>query len=371
MKNQLVTLLRITTPHLGRFVKDRFESEGIECFFTNEGLTMDSKYNPDEVLLNVKGCQSEKAVKILLQIHKEYDLDKVKNDSSFVDYKKILVPLKLSENCFLLCKYAISLALKLNAELKLLYVYEDPTLSGPEKHTASWERYVRLELEEANRKAKQRLVRFSQELKEKIPKELLGAAKLHYRMLKGNPVNVITDASERYRPNLIIMGTCKEKDAGEFMGKTTVKVIDHSNYPVLVVPYNKTFQGKGKINVMYGTDFYDTDNSSLNKLLQLLRLYDKTIHCVHIDVHEDENLQKKVEELNRMLFEDYSEYNIKCELFESENVVKGFEEFVLKNNIDLISMSKIRRSAFYRMFHANRLQQILLTEKIPVLIFPV
>lgn len=370
MKNQLVTILKITTPQLGSFVKDNLESEGIECFFTNEGLTMGSDYNPDEVYLNVKARQTEKAVKILLQMHKEYDLDKVQKNGSFKDLKKILVPVKLSENCIELCNYAISFALKLNAEIKLLYVYDDPTLNEPEKHTVSWERYVKLELQEANKNAKQKLVSFSIDLKNKFPK-LCDFVKLHYRMLKGNPVNVITDASERYHPDLIIMGTCGESDSGEFMGKTTVKVIEHSNFPVLVVPFNATFQGKEKINVLYGTDFYEADNSSLNKLLKILQPYEKMIYCVHIDLHDDVHHQEKVEELNKMLAEQYSEYNIKCRLFESDNLVKGFDEFIIKNNIDLISVSKIKRSAFYKMFHPKLLQRLFLTEKIPMLVFPV
>ena len=54
MENQLVTILRITTPHLGSFVKDKFEAEGIECFFTNKDLSLGSIYNPNEVQLNVK-----------------------------------------------------------------------------------------------------------------------------------------------------------------------------------------------------------------------------------------------------------------------------------------------------------------------------
>ena len=121
---------------------------------------------------------------------------------------------------------------------------------------------------------------------------------------------------------------------------------------------------------MYGTDFYNADNLSLNKLLKIHEPYDKMIYCVHIDLHDDPHHQEKVEELNKMLAKEYSEFNIKCELFESNNVVKGFDEFVQRNDIDLISVSKIKRSTFYKMFHENRLQRLITVEKIPILIFP-
>ena len=372
MENELVTILRITTPHLGSFVKDKFESNGIECFFTNEGLTLGSEYNPDEVLLKVKVNQSEKAVKILLQIHKDYDLDKIQKDITFSDLRKILVPVKLIDNCIDICTYAILLAKKTNAEVKLLYVYPDPNFNEPEKHTVSWEKHVKLELREAHRDAQLRLVEFSSELKSQIPKTLFDSVKLHYRMLKGTPQNVIADACERYKPDIIVMGTRKNiKKSGGFLEKTIVKVIEQTNYPVLAVPVLATFKEKSAINVMYGTNFYEADNSSLNKLLDILQSFEKEIHCVHINLHDNPYHKEKAVELNKLLAKEYSEHNIQCELFESENMITGFNDFVEKSNIDIISFSKRKRSAFYKMFHPSLLEKLVLGGKVPVLIFPV
>ncbi|MCY1719537.1 universal stress protein [Prolixibacteraceae bacterium Z1-6] len=372
MENQLITLLRITTPNLGSFVKDKLESHGIEVFFTNEGLSKSDTYNPNEVLLKVKAKHTEKAIEIILRIHKDYDLDKIKEDSGFSDLKKILVPVKLSEDCIELCHYAMSLARKTKAEVKLLYVYADPTINEPDRHTTSWEKYVRMELQEAFNKAQLKLVNFSRDLKKHIPKELFDDVKIHYRMLKGTPVNVITEACKRYHPDVILMGTkAKRKEDGEFYGKTMVKVIEATHYPVLAVPVSATFKGKEKINVMYATNFYDADNTSLNKLLEILKAFDKKIHCVHIDLHDDPHHQEKVDELNKMLAEQYSEHNIKCVLFESDNLVNGFDNFITANDIDIISISKVRHSAFYKMFHSDLSIRLVTTRNVPILIFPV
>ncbi len=372
MENQLITILRISTPRLGSFVKDKFEEHGIEVFFTNEGLTLGDKYNPDEVLLKVKAGQSEKAVARLLQLHKEYDLDKVKTDESFSNLKKILVPVKLSEDCIDLCKYAIGLAKKQNAEIKVLYVYPDPTFSESERHTASWEKYVRMELREAYQKAQLKLVNFSRDLKAQVPAELFNSVKLHYRMLKGTPVNVISDACKRYNPNVILMGTkCTKREDGEFIGKTVVKVIEQTNHPVLAVPLSAVFKGKDLINVMYATDFYDSDNSSLNKLLEILKPFNKKIHCVHIDLNDDPKHAEKVKELNEMLKKEYCEYDIQCVLFESESLKKGLDDFVAAYDIDIVSLSKVKHSMFYKLFHADHISTLVSTEKVPILIFPV
>ena len=372
MENQLVTILRISTPRLGSFVKDKLEEHGIEVFFTNEGMTPGERYNPDEVLLKVKARQSEKAVARLLQLHKEYDLNKVKDDVSFTNLKKILVPVKFSEDCVDLCKYAIGLALKENAEIKLLYVYPDPNFNEPTRHTASWEKHVKMQLKEAHEKAQLKLVNFSKELKKQVPSELFNAVKLHYRMLKGTPVNVITAACKRYNPDIILMGTKTKKNAdGEFMGKTLVKVIEETQHSVLAVPLSAVFKGKDQLNVMYSTDFYDADNSSLNKLLKILEPFNKKIYCVHIDMQNDPQHQEKVNELNAMLEKDYSKHQIRCELFESKDLIKGIEEFIITKNIDIISLSKIKHSGFYKLFHPDLVTTLIGKINIPVLIFPV
>lgn len=373
MENELVTILRITRPQLGSFVKNKFEAEGIECFFTNEGLTLGSEYNPDEVLLKVKVNKSEKAIKSLLQIHKDYDIDKIREDKSYQDLKKILVPVKLIDNCIDICKYAISLAKASNAEVKLLYVYPDPNINESGKHTVSWQKHVKIELREAHRNAQLRLIEFSDELKSKVSKTLFDSVKIHYRMLKGTPQNVIADACERYKPDIILMGTRKNiKKSGGFLRKTIEKVIEQANYPVLAIPVLATFKEENKINVMYATNFYDADNSSLNKLLEILQPFETEIHCVHINLQDNPLHKEKAVELNKFLAKEYSEHNIQCNLFESENMITGFNDFVEKNKIDIISFSKKKRSAFYKMFHPSLLEKLVSRGgEVPVLIFPV
>ncbi len=372
MENQLVTILRITTPQLGSFVKDKLESEGIECFFTNEELTIGSKYNPDEVLLNVMTWQSEKAVKLLMQIYKDYKLNKAHINSSFKGLKKILFPVELSDDCFELCKYVFALAEKINAEIKLLYVYKDPMLNVRMRHTASWEKHVKLQLSEACEEAQFKLVEFSKDLKKHIPKELFNTVKFHYRILKGTPQNVIIDAAKRYKPDVIVMGTRGTKnEKSEFNSKTLVEIIECSKYPVLTVPVFATFKRKEKISVMYATDFYEADGSSLDKLLDILKSFEKEVHCIHVDVNNNLHHHKKIDKLNEMLAKKYSGQNIECQHFKSKNVKRGFDDFVTKNNIDIISFSKLKRSMFYKMFHFSLLEKLVSNGKVPMLIFPV
>ena len=199
-----------------------------------------------------------------------------------------------------------------------------------------------------------------------------GVGKMHFALLKGNPEDVIVALCKRYKPDLIIMGPKgKDEKKSAFIGSVTTKVIEHTNFPALTIPKSAIYQGAKKINIMYATDFNEADNSSLNKLLDIVSPFDTEIRCIHIDIENDPLKQGKVDEINQSLKKEYSKCNIQCKLFESRDVIKGFEDFIEENNIDLISFSSPRRTLFYKIFHPNNLKKMVSTSKIPMLVFPV
>jgi len=236
MENQLVTIASFTKLQVGGFVKEKFEFEGIECFLTDEGFKITNEYVPRGLKLKVRVNDTERAVNVLLKIHKEHDLYKIDVSTAIKDKMKILVPVDLSEYSLNACKYAFGIAEKTSAEIKLLYVYEDPSQNGPVKHTTSWESHIRLDLEEAYNNAQKKLIDFSNDLKKLIPAENQKKAKWHYALLKGIPENVIVALSKRYKPDIILMAPRdKAEKKGMFAGSVTTKVIENTNFPVLTV----------------------------------------------------------------------------------------------------------------------------------------
>ena len=371
MEKHLVTILRITTPQLGSFVKNCLEAEGIECFFTNEGTTIGSEYNPDEVLLKVQSRDSEKAVKILLRVHKEYDLDKIHDDPSIAGLRKILVPVKLGPECLPVCRYAFALAQKINAEIMFLYVYPDPTIDESNKHMVSWEKHVKMELKEAHNQALKKLSEFSSELKKQIPENFWKEVKMHYRMLKGVPEYVIADAAERYSPDFILMGMKGNQEPGEFSESTVSKLVGSVGFPIWVIPATVSAEVKDKFNVLYASDFADHDYVSLKRIMAVLHSFETQIFCVHIDTGDNGNIHEKAKKLEDLLKKEFGNQNIQFALVENDEVAKGIRSFAGQNGIDLISLSKMKRSSLYKMFHHNLLGKIVLAQNVPILIIPV
>jgi nucleotide-binding universal stress UspA family protein len=372
MENLLAPIMSFKKLHVAGFVKEQFELEGIECFLTDEGFEVTDDSDPKGFKIKVGLKDTEKAIQILLRIHKDHDLDKIRQDSSIKGKRKILVPVDISNYDSNLLEYAFGIALKTDAELKLLHVYKDPSLSGPTKHTTSWELHEKIEAAEAYNKAQSRMLKFRTEVKDVIDRETRNKTKMHFALLRGRPENVIIAICKRYKPDLVIMSPKgKDEKKGAFMSSVTTSVIEHGNTPVMTIPKSARYKGMELINIMYATDFYDADNTSLNTLLDIVKPYDPKIHCIHIDIESDGMKQAKVDDLNQLLKKEYSHQQIECKLFESSDVTKGFEDFVKKNNIDLISFSSPKRTMFYKIFHPNLLKKMVSTTKIPMLVFPV
>ena len=95
------------------------------------------------------------------------------------------------------------------------------------------------------------------------------------------------------------------------------------------------------------------------------------ILCVHVDTGNGDNLHEKATKLDELLKNKSGENNLRVALFESDDVAKGIRTFAGQNNIDLVSFAKIKRSSLYKMFHHNLLGKMVLTQQVPMLIFPV
>lgn len=168
MNNQLVTIMKFTKLFAVRFVKEKLESDGIECFLTDEGFDSSGEGLSLGWNLKVRPNDVEQTVKILLQINKEYDLAGIEEDSTIKYFKKILVPVDLRKYSVNTCKYAFEIADLIHAEIKFLYILDDPNLFAPIQYRTSWEEHEKIEREEVYQTAHAMLLEFSDDFKIKM-----------------------------------------------------------------------------------------------------------------------------------------------------------------------------------------------------------
>ncbi len=118
----LVTIATYKKASTAYFLKENLEYKDIDCFFA---FTSISLQDSDEVQIQVKGEDVERAVRIMMEIKDKYGQD-IESLESVRHVRKIIVPTDFSSRSEEACYYAVHLAQKLQAEIKIVHVYEKP-----------------------------------------------------------------------------------------------------------------------------------------------------------------------------------------------------------------------------------------------------
>lgn len=352
-------------------IQGRLESEGIECFLKNVNLLQ-----PDistGVKIMIKEVDADRAWKIIDEVKKEFGLAKQPTVNRLKKVRRILVPVDFSEHSINACNFAIGMAHKLKAEIKLIYVYFDPMIST-DSYLETYPYQFNLDTIAANleEEAKVQMENLKAKIIENVKKEKFANIKVSYVLEKGVPDATILEYSKSYDPGVIILGTLGREDrAGSFFGNVASKIIEKSKYPVFVIPYKSVFLGINYMNkVVYATDFDESDFRAIRMLMNLVSPFDIKIYCVHIVVDAESHFNKsKMEKVREYLKNEYSDVNIVCNLIEHTDVMQGLEDYIEDRDIDIIGLTTHKRGMFDRFFNPSIARKMLFHTNIPLLVF--
>ena len=363
----LVTIATYKEAKTVYFLKENLERVNIDCFIA---FTSISLQDSDEVQLQVKGEDVQRAVKVMIGIKEKYGQDIEKIEST-QHVRKIIVPTDFSRRSENACYYAIHLAQKLQAEIKILHVYEKPIGDVHVKETATFEAFLRNTLIESEKKAKSEMVALIQRIKDYMSTHGIEGVKVHSSTMMGNIVKKIKAISNIYNPDLIVLGTVgKREKSDSVLAGVADDIIKGLGIPVYAIPGPFTPNNFRKLNVLYATDFNEKDHTSLDQLLNLLEHFDKRITCIHIDTASNPVEFERMDELNEVLKQEYSQHCIMCRLIVDEDVYHGIKDYADKFDINLLSFTTQKQGIFKKLFRGSLFKKILQEANLPILIFP-
>jgi nucleotide-binding universal stress UspA family protein len=363
----LVTLATYEQSKTACFLKERFESEDIDCFFaiisTNEGEW-------EEVRVQVKEYDVERAVKVMLRIQQEHDMD-IEDIEPANLQRRIIVPTDFSKGSEYACHYAIHLAQIMNAEIKLLHVYPDPISDLRIKESATYMDYLSSTIKETEKRAKSGIVDFTYKIKSYMNSQNISGVPIHSSLGMGNIIDHIKGVSKKYNPDVIVLGTTgrREDSRSVFIGLAN-SIISGLNVPVYAIPGACSPEDFNQVRILYATDFNERDHNSLERLLRIVEPFNKQVTCIHIDTEHNPAKIERMEELNTQLKLDYSEHDIRCQLIEDEDMYHGIKDFAFKNQVNLLSFTVQKRRIFEKLFKPNFFKKILQESNLPILLFP-
>ena len=363
----LVTLATYEQSKTACFLKEKLENEDIDCFFavvsTNGGEW-------EEVRVQVKEEDVERAIRIMLRIKDEYGMDIEKIEPASIP-RRILVPTDFSKGSEYACHYAMYLAQKINAEIKMFHVYPDPISDLRIKESATYLDYQRNTIKENEKKAKTGILDFTYKMKAYMDLQRMKKISIHSTLAMGNIIDNIKGISNKYKPDFIVLGTVgRREDSSSVLAGLANSIVSGLEVPVYAIPGPVSPEDFNRLNILYATDFNEEDHHSLERLLKIVDPFDKQVTCIHIDTERNPAKTERMDELNSQLKEEYGEHHIQCQLIEDEDVYHGIKEFAGKNKINLLSFTVHKRGIFEKLFRPNLFKKILQESNLPILLFP-
>lgn len=286
--------------------------------------------------------------------------------------ERILVPIDFSNYSLNACFFAIHLSARLGAEVRLFHAFFNPMVDAmtfPDTYT--YQSNMAEIFQELDQNARKEMARFSQILNRYARKRNLENVKINTELVAGQPGEEIDNVIKSFVPDIIVIGTRGHgEQANEVLGSVAARVIDNAGTPVLLVTQDARLKEEEVINVLYATNFDDSDLTSIKSLVSVLSSYNIVIKCVHFNTGKGriDNIEK-MEEMKRRLSEQPENIQVECHIIESDDILKDLNNFIEKNNIDLISLTHRKRNLFYRLFNPSLAKKLLFQTKRPVFVF--
>lgn len=344
------------------------QDSGIECLLVPKETVLPRGY----VDLRVKEKDLEKALKIIHISSQDTGIAKAQAVKKMQAVRRIMVPVDFSDISFNACRFAVSLAVKFKAEVKLVHVFYNPAIDvSPYADHYSYQVKLVDSLREIEKSARESMLKIEHKLRMWCIKEDLAQIRISSKLINGFSTDELLDYSTKYRPAIIVMGTRGlTRDNYKAFGRVVNTVIEKADIPVLALPAG-TIKSIGEIkSLLYATDFDPSDYSALNRLIQMLAPFNIKIHCVHICLVEKKPWDSvKLEELKTHLLQEYKGIDISFANIISEKLVIGIETYIRENAIDALAVTTHKRNLLEKIFIPSISRKIYSETGKPLLVF--
>ncbi|RLD36051.1 MAG: hypothetical protein DRI73_01390 [Bacteroidetes bacterium] len=346
--------------------------------------TLLEEENISSVLMNVNTIQPDASggvkVKVTeddlekaMKIASRMKLDMKPEEESVKKPLKILVPVDFSDYSRNAVRYALGIAKNYQgSKLLLLHIYYTPDIGTiPYSESYIFSDPVSEQITEIKEAAITQMKYFKESISKELNKLGLENIDLETLLIPGLPSDTILNYSEDFQPDLLVIGARGAGLRSEFMGGSSVRVVMKSNFPVLVVPEDSKFHyDKKEYNILYATNYDESDFLAITRLMNLLAGFRIRIYCVHVGKGEMDKWAKlKMDGLKKYFVDSYPRVKLICSVINNDDVLAGLETYLDKHNVDMISLTTHRRNLLTSLIHPSLTKKIIFQSNLPMLVF--
>lgn len=283
--------------------------------------------------------------------------------------RTILVPTDYSKSAKNAANHALYLAHALKSNIHLCHAFSVP-IESPMLGQTAWTLYDYPVLQEENTKTLRKQAKALEEKEEILwgDEAFPFHPAIYYTSEAGDPVQVINNTATHHRTLLIVMGMQgASKFTRFFFGSNSIKMIEQTQYPLLLVPTNYKYKDLKKI--AFTTDLNKKDIKTAQLLINFAKYFDAELLITHIIQSNNDVIQDTAYDHKKELFLKHFDGNICYNCIYSENIDYGID--ILKNkDIDILVIGHHHKGfldRFVTSSHASRQARQL---EIPLMIIP-
>ena len=205
---------------------------------------------------------------------------------------------------------------------------------------------------------------------ESLKRELIekGDSKVEYVLeMGGDLVENIDRLAHTMRSTLIAMGITGRTTMGQVLiGSNTLKLVDNTIYPVLIIPPNAKYDGLK--NVAFASDFSDVQSTTPEIFItSVLEMFNPKLHIVNVNpehyVAITEHYQKEKQKLQKM----FGNYSTEFYFIGMTDFFEAVDNFTKDYNIDVMITVPRHHANSKTLFKNTHTKRLAYHSHIPIL----
>jgi len=270
--------------------------------------------------------------------------------------KTIIVPTDFSPIATNAMNFAADMAVNINASIMLLHIYQVPVSMTDVP-------VVMASSEELRKSSEAKL----QEIKNSLTHITSGKIKVYTEARLGDVSDELEDVCKHIQPFAVIMGTRGASGVERVLfGSTTLTAIRHLKWPVIVVPPGKEY-GTGIKKIGFACDFDKVvESTPIQFIKNMVKEFGAELHVLNVD-YKGKHFKPETPEESMLLHELLADLNPNYHFIEHADIEDGINEFVDKNNIDLLITIPKKHKLLDGLFKKSSTKQLVTQSHVPVM----
>ena len=366
-------LSELTTTNFAKaqIIITRLESMGIECFLKNVNLIQPLVASGVKIYVSENDLES--AINAIEELHDEIYHENQPPENSPVFSELIIVPVDFSDSTLNACHYAIDLASRFKARIKLIHAYGIPDIRPISFDDSEiYQAGFAMQMNDLRQEAETKMNDLKDKVSAFVKSKKFGEIPVSSSIINGIPDEIVSYAAQTENAGLIVANVSrKENRTFEPMDKIVEGIIEKTSVPILVIPGDSVYKGIDKFrNILYVTDFDESDFPAINRLANIVQKIGSTVYCVHISkVTPDPWETIKMEGLREYFSKIYNKGLVEANLVVEEDVLKGLDDFIKSHQISALAVISHKRNFIWKLINPGLAHKILYHTEIPLLVF--